>query len=192
MVRDGGRNIFHVVYTRAETRARQISPGVVGWMMARHPCARRPLGGGPADTLGPADGVRSSDRGRTRTLGRDAGRDDCADIGTGLDPPLPPSLSQRTSSGLGEGERLGRDIYFVPRFFRPTVATDNVPGGEKIPGGTKFGFGRWWGSFFTKGKKDPRQTESGRLPAIGTGEHGSDIGTGKEISRWVRTLCFNR
>src|ERR1700730_9590957 len=56
-------NIFRVVYMDVETRARQVSPGVVGWMMARHPWSRRPLGVGPAHTLDPADRGRASESG---------------------------------------------------------------------------------------------------------------------------------
>jgi hypothetical protein len=52
-----------------ETRARQVSPGVVGWMMARHPWLRRPLGVGPADMLDPAVGVRPSGSGRDSDIG---------------------------------------------------------------------------------------------------------------------------
>jgi hypothetical protein len=61
-------NIFRVVYMDVETRARQVSPGVVGWRMARHPWFTRPLGVGPADNARPG------------------GQGSATGIGTGLGP----------------------------------------------------------------------------------------------------------
>ena len=133
-----------------ETRSRQVSPGVVGWMMGATLGRRDRSVRVQPITLDPADRVRPPESGRD------------SDVGTG----------RRCGHGTAHG--LGRDIDFVPLFFRHTAISSHcyfiTPRrpttslvGKRSPAGTKFGSLPVVGILFSIGGKDPRQTESGRL-----------------------------
>jgi len=99
--------------------------------------------------------VEETARSGSSRYARPGGQGSATGIGTGLGhwdgsgkaPSPQPSPIRSGPKRTGEGERAGRDTgwdgtsisshcYFVPQLFHHTGATDNVPGGEKIPGGT--------------------------------------------------------
>jgi hypothetical protein len=158
-----------------ETRSRQVSPGVVGWMMARHPRSRRPQN----------RSAGGEDPFFNRRKGSPASRADFGPVAR-----HPPTARDGTRT-------LGRDtgwgLLFRPAAISSHGATDNVPGGEEIPGGNKIWIPAGDGDPFSIGGKDPRQTESGRLTRnrdqrtqrrdIGTGLTGEAERAGRDAER---------
>jgi hypothetical protein len=160
-----------------ETRARQVSPGVVGWRMARHPWLTRPLGVGPADNarpggqgsatgigtgLGPWDGTHSFESKvqgpRSKVfgpLGSEAVRGERA---RGVRLNLP-HLTWGPGRDTGwDGTSISSHCYFVTR-WRPKTSLV----GKTSPPGTKSGSPPGWGSFFTKGERIPGKPGRGFL-----------------------------
>jgi len=115
------RNIFRVVYMDVETRSRQVSPGVVEWMMARHPRSRRPQN----------RSAGGEDPFFNRRKGSPASRADFGPVAR---------TRRRLGTGLGhwDGTRAG-DFYFVPLLFRHTGRPTTSLVGKRSPAGTKFG-----------------------------------------------------